>query len=329
MALKKSGSSLFQTLKKYLDIFSFLPFLKSKTADEYYNRAIDLYQNKEYQKAISFLSKAEAKAHDPTAALYTKGLCYQELGDTQKAKEAYQKVLTIIPEDTDTLYNLSRLYYNEEDLDTALAYAEQAIDMIEDNGDEMIYYLLALIYEQQNRVEDAIRYYEQTIDLDPAHIEAGGFLSKLYIKQQDYPKAISILKNMVEYNPDNLQFNYELALCLAKIGEWEDTVKYCRRVIEIDPAFVKAYNQLGLALYCMERLNEAVESYKKALEIDPKYATALNNLAYTYEKLQDYSNAIEKFSEFLTLKGYEESSAERMELEEHIALLKRKILTSG
>lgn len=321
------SNGLSQLQRKCLDAFS---FFKPKTVEMQYNDAVDLYQAGKYKEAIHKLSKIQAKGANFLALYYTKGLCYQGIGDDQLAKESYKSALALNPDDPDTLYNLARLYYNENDLETALAYAEQAQDITKDNGDELVEYLLGLIYEQQNRTEDAILAYERSLTINPKQLLAAIFLGKLCMKIQDFPKAIAILKDAVEQDPLNLEVNYDLALCLAKVGEWEDTIRYCKRVIEIDPGYAKAYNQLGLALYCTERLEEAVESYQTALRTDPCFSTALNNLAYTYEKMQNYEKAIEAFTEYLALKENQTSEPmpieERMQVEEHITILKRKLL---
>jgi tetratricopeptide (TPR) repeat protein len=295
-----------------------------KSAERYYNDALDLYQAGEYEKALQELSRGESAPGNLTEIHYTKGLCYQQLDKPEEAKLAFQQALSINPEDVDALYSLARIHYNEDDPDVALAYAELAESISSPNGDEQVSYLLGLIYEQQGRVEDAIRSYEFSLSINPEQVLVGIFLSKLYVKSQDYAKAIELLRAMAEHDPNNLEVFYELSLCLAKVGEWEETIKYCKRVIEIDPKYTKGYNQLGLAMYCTNRLEEAVDNYERALVIDPTYATAINNLAYTYEKMQKYEKAIEKFQMYLPYT--EERPDEKTELEEHIELLKRKML---
>lgn len=301
------------------------PFLKqAKTAERHYNDSLDLYQAGEYGKALQELDKAEAINPQMAEIHYTKGLCYQQMGQTEEAKQAFQQALSINPDDADTLYNLARIYYIEEDLDVAQAYCEQANNLVGPAGDEQVSYLMGLIHEQQGNTEEAIRCYEQSLSINTEQVLVGTFLAKLYVKQQDYAKAIDLLRTMAELDPNNLEVFYELSLCLAKVGEWEETIRFCKRVIEIDPAYTKGYNQLGLAMYCTNRLEEAVENYNKALQIDPDYATAINNLAYTYEKMQQYDKAIKQFESYLRFT--EERPDEKAEIEEHIELLKRKML---
>lgn len=296
---------------------------KPKTAEAYYNRAVDFYAQGQYEKALQDLQNAEALDPHLGVIAYTQGLCYQTLDMIVQAKQAFHKALSLNPDDPDTLYNLARLYYNEDNLEKALSYAEQANALLDESGDEMISCLLGLIFEQQGRPQDAITEYEKSLAINPDQVLTSLFLGKLYVRTQEYQKALHLFRFAVEQDPNNLETNYELSLCLAKLGEWEETIRYCRRTIEIDPTSAKAYNQLGLSLYCTHQYEEAIQYYLQALAIDPNYSTALNNLAYTYEKLQEFNKAIEMFSRYLETKT--EPSQERKELIDHIELLKGKL----
>lgn len=297
---------------------------KFDAAQWYYNYGLDLYEEENYKQALKEFRKGYHKNPEYALLPYMIGLCYQKLEEFDKAKEAFQETLSLTPEDTDALYNLARLYYNENNLEKALSYAELADRLADEPGDDLISCLLGLVYEALGRSEDAIKAYEKSLSLNLDQPDIGLFLGQLYTKQQDYPKTIELYRKLLEVNPNHLALNYEISLCLAKVGDWEETIRYCKKVTELDPAFSKAYNQLGLAYYCTERLQEAVDTYQKALEIDPTYATVHNNMAYTYEKMQQYDKAITKFKDYLSFRM--DHVEERIEIEEHIALLQQKLM---
>lgn len=306
-----------------LDLIRSLFKGKPKTAQACYNLAYDLFQEGACEKALKVLARGETLNPNLPEIYYGKGLCLEKLGEYESAKESLKHALSLSPEDPDCLYNLARIYYTENDLGVALAYAEQASNLVEEPGDEAISYLLGLIYEQMGKIEEAIRYYEQSLAINPEQTLVGIFLGKLYVQQGNYEKAIEILRNLAEQDPQNLDINYELSLCLAKINDWDEAVRYCKRVIEIDPNYKKGYNQLGLAMYCTDHYKEAMENYQKALELDPNYATAVNNLAYTYEKMEKYPEAIGQFEKYLE---FTTNTNEIAEIKEHIELLNRKML---
>lgn len=306
-----------------LDLSFMLSIFQPKSSQSIYHKALELYSQKQYQRALRLLQKLEQQKPDWAVLHYTKGLCYQGLDQLQEAKGAYQRALSIEPDDTDCLYNLARLYYDESNLDVALAYAELANDLVAPHGgDADISYLLGLIYEEQEQIPEAICAYENSLQQNPEQFLCGLYLSKLYIRLQDFDQAIDLLEKLTVLEPDNLEVHFELSLCFAKRNDWEKTIRACKRVIEIDPEYTKAYNQLGLAEYCTGNLDAAIEHYEKALQLQPGFSTAINNLAYALEKAGYYDRAIQKFKEYLPYTV--DRPAERAEIEEHIEQLTMK-----
>jgi superkiller protein 3 len=285
------------------------------------------YAAGQYEKALRAV--ASGLHLSPTSALlyYTQGLCHQHLNQAKEAKEAFQKCLRLSPEDTDALYNLARLYYNENDAETALAYAELSLNLMESTpdgcNDVMTYNLMGYLHEALQQTPQAISMYTRSLALDPAQVDIGIFLSRLYAQVQEVSKAIETLVTVTAHDPTHADAFYELSLCLAKSGDWTQTIDACKQVITINPLYTKAYNQLGLALYCVNDLGDAIQYYQKALEIDPNYVTALNNLAYTYEKMERYAEAIQTFTAYLN--HDQVSATEKAEVQEHLLLIKQKL----
>ncbi len=300
-----------------------LGLIKPKSPETLYNQSLDLYDRGRYDKALKTLRKAIKQKPDLAIVHYTQGLCHEKLGDLESAKKAFQTCLQYDPQDQDCLYNLARILYNQQELETAMAYAEYADSLVEDPGDDQIAYLLGLIYEEIGDHPLAIAAYKKSLAINPEQIIAGLFLGKLYLQLQQVDEAIDLLRQLAESDPGHLEVNYELAMSLAKKNQWEEAIGYFQRVIEIDSTYITAYNQLGLCFYCTDRLPEAVDCYERALSFQPDYATVINNLAYTYEKMKQYDKAIEKFKAYRPF--VEDQPGELVELDEHILLLEQKL----
>jgi len=301
------------------------PFLmgQPKTSGAFYNRALDLYNQGQYAKALEDLAKAKELNASMAEVYYTEGLCYQKLEDWEAAKKAFQDTLKRNANDTDALYNLARLYYNEGELDIAQAYLEQAEALLSPTEDPMVMGLMAYIAEDQGDLKLAESLYQRVLAVNPESADTWYYLGKLRIAVQDYPNALEALNQSETLDATNPEVPYELSLCYAKLGQWNDTIEACNRVLTISPTFTKAYNQLGLAHYCTNQFEEAVHNYEKALSIDPDYITALNNLAYTYEKLEQYSKAVEAFSTYIH--HLPVTSPERKDVIDHVAILQQKM----
>lgn len=302
--------------------FPFLT-LKPNTAAALYNKALDLYTQGQFEKALDHLAKAKGLDAGMGEIYYTEGLCYQKLENWEAAKKAFQETLKHNASDTDALYNLARLYYNEDELDIALAYLEQAEALLSPNEDPMILALMAYIADGQGNPQLAMTLYNRTLAINPDSAQTWFYLGKIQIQLQSYPEALESLQKAASLDSNDPEIPYELSLCYAKLGQWDQTIASCKDVLAINPEFTKAYNQLGLAYYCTNDFEHALENYQNALKIDPEYITALNNLAYTYEKLEQYNKAVESFSAYLT--HLAPTSPERKDVLEHITLLQQKI----
>lgn len=304
------------------------PFLtgQPKTSGAFYNRALDLYNQGQYAKALEDLAKARELNASMAEVYYTEGLCHQKLENWDAAKKAFQDCLKRNASDTDALYNLARLYYNEDELDIAQAYLEQAEALLAPTEDPMVLGLMAYIAESQGNTQGAEDLYNRVLALNPESSQTWFYLGKLRIQTGDYPNAASALQHASELDPTNPEIPYEQSLCFAKLGQWEETINACKRVLDLSPNYTKAYNQLGLACYCSNQFEEALHHYEKALSIDPDYITALNNLAYTYEKLEMYAKAVESFSAYI--QHLPATSPERKDVNEHIAILQQKLAST-
>lgn len=300
-----------------------LGLFKPPSPEVLYNSARDLYQQGQYKKSLQKLDRALKVRPDWAVLPYAKGLCFDKMDQVEAAKQAFKDCLTLTPDDSDCLYNLARLYYEDNSLDVASAYAEQAEMMAEGEGDPQVSYLLGVIYEQQERIEDAVAAYQKSLALNPKQPNVYIYLAGIFMRIHDYISAIETYKTLIEHDPSNSQAMFELAQCFAKTSDWENAIAFCQLVIQLDPKNTLAYNQMGLALYCLGRIEEAIHHYSKALEINPNYATAINNLAYAFEKKGDYVKAIDRFKQYLN--HMQDNPAEKVEIEEHITMLQQKV----
>ena len=81
------------------------------------------------------LYREAAKAYEnallirPNSSLASNsGLCFQRMGDFEQAEAAYDRAIEIDPYNAYAYNNASAMYFREGDYETALDYAEQAID---------------------------------------------------------------------------------------------------------------------------------------------------------------------------------------------------------
>ena len=82
------------------------------SATDWFTKGYNAYENKEYDKAISFYLRAIELDPDDDAAYYNLGIAYNSQGNLTKAIQLYEKAIELDPDDADAYINLGIAYYN-------------------------------------------------------------------------------------------------------------------------------------------------------------------------------------------------------------------------
>lgn len=110
-------------------------------------------------------------------------------------------------------------------------------------------YNLGLKSYEQNDIESAITFFKQAIDLDPEFIDAYFNLGAIYKKQKKYYNAIEAFKKVVELSPKDLEAVYELASCYFSIKDYSNAKNYYSLI----PKGFEKYDEAKQSLDKIER----------------------------------------------------------------------------
>ena len=133
--------------------------------------------NNDERFAVSFfkaLGYAEMRSHAKAAESYEKALlykenstaasnlalCYQRLGDFEKAEESLRFAIKIEPNNAHAYHNMAQLLFQKDAYDDALAYADMALE--KQNNLYQAYSVKALIFAERGDMEayrEALRKY--------------------------------------------------------------------------------------------------------------------------------------------------------------------------
>jgi tetratricopeptide (TPR) repeat protein len=93
------------------------------------------------------------------------GLFYEAKGNLNGAIEKLEKLSKEIPDDVEVIFQLGRLYYNNERTDDAVFQFKKAISLFPNHSNSR--YSLAMAYEKQGEIDLAIREFENVLILNP------------------------------------------------------------------------------------------------------------------------------------------------------------------
>lgn len=108
-------------------------------------------------------------------------LIYTQLGQDDKALEAYKAARMNDPEDVNLILNEANLYFNQGNKDKFKELMAEAIALAPDNPD--LHYNVGVISMEQANYEDARKSYKKAIEIDPNYTNAYLNLSTTYVNE--------------------------------------------------------------------------------------------------------------------------------------------------
>jgi len=127
---------------------------------------------------------------------------YYELGNYQEAIQNLYKALLLTPANSGKypiLYNMTIVYYEANDYDNALNYAQMALNI--KNTEELSALSAYLKYKLGNK-SFAINELKSLLKTNPQNIDAAQYLIKCYMAEKKYLEAGSVLREIKAANPE-------------------------------------------------------------------------------------------------------------------------------
>ena len=267
--------------------------------------------------AVEFLDAAEpcylnarALAKDDTRWPYYLAHLYRLRGDSAKAAEFLEQVLTLRPEDVQSLLWLGEIYLvqgrpeaAEPPLTKALSLQPRLVAALSGLG------RAALARKDYAR---AVQHLESALALEPQAASVHYPLATAYRALGDAAKADAHLllrqRGDFEIGPADpmLQELAELAhsamgyelrgMRALNSGDWAEAAASFRKGIELAPENPSLRHRLGTALFQMGDARGGVEQFEEALRRSPTFAKAHYSLGVVLEASGHDQEAIERFS---------------------------------
>ena len=198
------------------------------------------------------------------------GDVYLQNGKKEEAYEAYQKVLSVEPDNPMALFSMASYYEQtgqkelyQQQLDTLLLNKKVTPDtkisvmrqviveneqssvkdstevialfdrmMEQDLDDPQIPMLYAQYLLSKSMEAEAVPVLEQVVDLDPTNKAARLMLISAAIKKEDYKQIIKVCEPGIEATPDALDFYYYLAIAYHQAEQPDSVLSVCTKALE-------------------------------------------------------------------------------------------------
>jgi tetratricopeptide (TPR) repeat protein len=161
-------------------------------------------------------------------------------------------------------------------------------------------------FRDQGKMEEAIDSYNKALSLKPDYADAYYNLGNALQDQGKMDEAIDAYNKALSLKPDNAFVYNNMGNILRDQGKHEEAIDAYNKALSLKPDNPVVYNNMGNNLRDQGKLDKAIETYNKALSVKHDYADAHLNLSFTFlnsGKLQEGFSKFEwrwKTSQFLS-----------------------------
>jgi len=240
--------------------------------------------------------KADALTH------FVEGMSLEENGETDRALEAYRKVLNVDPGQSQLASRVAGLLIEQDDFPQAIDVLKDAIKANPNDADP--YQQLAYIYAKYlKKTDQAIDYANRAITLNPGDIEGYQRLVEIEVAAGQEKRALEVLDRATKVRSDDANFWMRLGKLYVAIlfksnsqpkpDELKRTNEIFKKAAEHagdDPAILKDVADYYAA---SQQLKEAIPLYLHVLELQPDDANAREKLATGFILTNQRGKAIE------------------------------------
>jgi len=235
-----------------------------------------------WEDLISILERKAESTYDPDDIVEIRTriatIWEEQLGDRQRAIEAYEELLSVETDHLGALEALERLYHETEQWEELLEVYEEQLSLTHEPEEQVeIHGRRASVWEEQlGDPERAVEAYDQILMIDPEHEGAMQNLERLYRELEQWFELVEILQNHIE------------------------TVEQDRRRVQLlnDLARVQRAH--------VDEPYAAIEAFEESREIEPEQPDVLFSLAELYERTENWGAAVEAYESLLDVIEHEE-----------------------
>ncbi|GAC1337639.1 MAG: hypothetical protein NVSMB23_04390 [Myxococcales bacterium] len=257
----------------------------------------------EKDKALAELDRAVKTPDAGKSASDQEGIgdLLLQLGQAQRAKEAFAAALKLDPEDPQAHAGMGRALAALRDLPGARAEIEAGLRQTD--TDAALHYLHGSLLRQMGESDAALTALNRAVQLDGKDARFRARLGALLVDRGEFDKAEEQLKLATLSNDKLGEGWFYLARAQAGAKKLSLAVDTMTRAVEVDPDNAEALYHLGLIYESGQQVQAAVDAFNKSIAQDPKNADAYEHLGRNLGIANRYPEAVEAFQRAAQLDG--------------------------
>lgn len=252
--------------------------LDARDAASYYYRA-DLYASIQemYELALADCEKSLSISSEHDAYVYAlRGMIYYHQGRTDDAVKNYHQSLQLDSNCFMAVWAMADYNFDNRNLDSALGYYNQLIEIAAPFIDDKAYIRRATIYKSKGNLLSAIKDYTSAIQLQGKNIVAAyNNRGNCYLEQKKYTIAIDDFNHAIAINPNSAESYYGRGVAEDRLKAYNKALADYTKAITLKPDFAYAYSNRGGVYFALGKYALAKRDCMLALQYDSEDEYAL------------------------------------------------------
>ena len=222
------------------------------------NQLMSLYKQGQLKLVVKKTRDLTVQFTKATALWSLLGASAAQIGQLDQAVQAFEKMISINPNEASSYYNLGN------------------------------------VLQEQGKLKKAMEAYNKAIALKSDYAEAYNNIGLALQKLGKLDEAIDVYNKAIALKSDNTVAYNNIGNVLKEQGKLEGAIRAYNKAIALKSDYAEAYNNMGLALQELGKLDEAIEAYNKALNIKPDYAAPHHNMSLTLLAAKDFDQGFKQ-----------------------------------
>lgn len=206
------------------------------------NKGNCLYMSGEYNRAKELFLEAIGVEADCVEGIFNLGLTNLKLNAMSEARQAFDKLHTILPSAPEALYQIGAIYEKNQDLENATKTYELLLNKVP--GDPNICSKLGQLYEKMEDENTANHWQMESHRHYPVNLAVISWLGVWYVKREMYEQAIEFFEKAGKVQPGEVKWRLMVTSCYRRLGDYYKALDLYTEIHEEHPENIEALQYL-------------------------------------------------------------------------------------
>jgi len=254
-----------------------------------------LVEESMHNEAVEFLLEALELDVKNIDLLFELAYSYEQIGNTDKSIQTYQRILDIDPYSSETWFNLGQACFNVNRYAEAIEAYNFALVI---NPNDILAQLQKAhsLFQSGQYLQAAYAYKEYGINTEVTSAVMI-YEGESYEKATLYDEAMECYRLALELDPKSVDACTGLGICLMEKEDFNASLVWFEKALRIDQTISETWVYVAEVFVNLNMPEEAMMSYRRSLDLEPDQADVLGSLGNLCFDAGEYEKALTFYQE--------------------------------